>query len=129
MENTTYFIDEDQKRHFFVKQLISSDDQEKPTYFSIKDYPDQEFQHLINKYSLEKISDLKLQFSFIFSIYDPNLAYNYFIEILSNNFITKPKSVKIVKKLTPPWITNGIKKAILISNKLFRNKKNIFLAK
>lgn len=50
MENTTYFLDEDQKRHFFVKQLISSDDQEKLTYFSIKDYPDQEFQHLINKY-------------------------------------------------------------------------------
>lgn len=66
-------------------------------FFSTKNYPTEEFQCSIWKYSTEKISELKTPFVSILSISDPNLAYNTFIEILQTNFSTQ-KLVKNVKK-------------------------------
>lgn len=121
MDSAVYFFSEKQKRSFQCK--------EGTVYFSIKNYPLEEYLCLIKKYSPYKISDFKTQFNSILNISDPNLAYNTFIDILKTNLCSK-KPVKNVKQVTNhnPWLTNGIKKSILIRNKLFRKKK-IVLAK
>lgn len=110
MNNSAYFFDEHQKQSFQCEAVFALAKEEK-VFFSIKNYPQEEFQCLIRKYSAQKISELKTQFDNMLSILDPNKAYNTFINILKTNF-SNQKPVKTVKIKLNPWITNGIKKAI-----------------
>lgn len=123
MDNSVYFFSENQKQAFQCK--------EEQVYFSIKNYPFEEYKCLIEEYSSEKISELKTQFDNILSISDPNLAYETFIHILKTNYCpVKPdKIVQKTSSLQNPWITTGTKKSILMRNKLFRKKKDLVLAK
>lgn len=63
------------------------------------------------------------QFGHCFTFEDPNLAYNYFISAICNNFIVKSKSNYCKAIDIKPWITLGIKTSIKIRNKLFRKKQ------
>lgn len=124
MDNSVYFFSAKQKQSFQCK--------EETVYFSIKNYPLEEYKCLIKEYSSDKISEIKTQFDNILNISNPNLAYETFLDILKTNLLVK--NVKTASSLEAsaslnPWITTGIKKSILVRNKLFRKRKNQVLAK
>lgn len=81
MANSVDLFYERQKKNFQCK--------EDKVFFSIKNYPSEEYKCLIEEYSPEKISELKTQFDNILNISDPYLAYNIFVDILKTNFCTK----------------------------------------